>query len=296
MISVDALRRHVIAAQGYSGRRRRATTAGVEAAIERLGAVQLDSISRVDRSHRLTLAARIGAYPKDAITDLLARGRLFEYWAHEACLMPVDRWPMWKRRMEEYYVHPWRGRVIEDNPGLAELVLGEIRERGPLGSRHFEGESSGGMWSWKPAKIMLEALWSTGDLAICGRQGFQRLYDLSERVIPAEYREAPMPSEDEFLRDVALWAVTARGALTDGGIVEHARLKGGLARDPARDRGAGARGPARPPRRLRRRRAGAGAGGHGVRRQPDGDGADLAVRQPAVGSARSRAGSSASTT
>ena len=230
MISVDALRRHVIAAQGYTGRRRRSEAADVERTIRALGAVQLDSISRVDRSHRLTLASRIGAYPKDCITDLLARGRLFEYWAHEACLMTVDAWPMWKRRMDEYHVHPWRGRVIEENPGLAEQVLGEIRDRGPLGSRHFEGESSGGMWSWKPAKVMLEALWSTGDLAICGRQGFQRLYDLSERIIPAEYLEAPTPTEDEFLRQVAVWAVTGRGALTDGGIVEHARLRGGTAR------------------------------------------------------------------
>ena len=80
---------------------------------------------------------------------------------------------------------------------------------------------------------MLEALWTSGDLAIAGRQGFQRLYDLSERVIPAEYLEAPIPTEQEFLREVTVWAVTARGALTESGVVEHARLEGRRRAHPA---------------------------------------------------------------
>jgi uncharacterized protein YcaQ len=230
MISVEAVRRHVIAAQGYAGRRLSSNADDVETTIRSLGAVQLDSISTVDRSHRLTLGARIGTYPKEAVSKLLGEGRLFEYWAHEACLMTTDRWPMWKRRMDEYQVHPWHGEVVAKNPDLAGQVLAEIRERGPLGSRHFEGAGSGGMWNWKPAKVMLEALWSSGELAIAGRQGFQRLYDLSERVIPAEYLAAPIPTETEFLREVTVWAVTSRGALTERGVCEHARLKGGVAR------------------------------------------------------------------
>ncbi len=231
MISMGALRRHVIAAQGYAGRRRTAGVADVEATIRRLGAVQLDSISTVDRSHRLTLASRIGSYPAGAENELLAGGRVFEYWAHEACLLTTDRWPMWKRRMDEFQVHPWWGDVVAEKPELADLVLGEIRERGPLGSRHFEGaRTAGGMWNLKPAKTMLDTLWTAGRLAVAGRQGFQRLYDLSERVIPPEYLLAPTPTEREFLREVTVWAVTARGALTESGVVEHARLKGGVAR------------------------------------------------------------------
>ncbi len=230
MVAVSDLRRHVIAAQGYAGRKRTGTIADVEAAIRTLGAVQLDSISTVDRSHRLTVCARVGRYPRDTVTKLLDSGRVFEYWAHEACLLPIDRWRMWKRRMDEYRVHPWHGEVIAENPGLADQVLGEIRERGALGSRHFEGAGSGGMWNWKPAKVMLEALWSSGQLVICGRQGFQRLYDLTERVIPEEHREAPTPTDEQFLREVITWAVRSRGALTEAGVVEHARLKGGVAR------------------------------------------------------------------
>jgi uncharacterized protein YcaQ len=86
------------------------------------------------------------------------------------------------------------------------------------------------MWNWKPAKAMLDRLWNHGDLVIAGRQGFQRLYDLPERVIPKELLEAPVPTDAGRLEALALKAVTARGALTEAGVVEHWRLRGGVAR------------------------------------------------------------------
>jgi uncharacterized protein YcaQ len=86
------------------------------------------------------------------------------------------------------------------------------------------------MWNWKPAKRMLDALWTAGELAIAGRNGFQKLYDLTERVIPAAAREAPVPDEAEWLRTLALRAVEGRGALTAAGIKEHWRLDGGVRR------------------------------------------------------------------
>ena len=86
------------------------------------------------------------------------------------------------------------------------------------------------MWNWKPAKAMLDRLWNHGELVIAGRQGFQRLYDLPERVIPREMLDAPVPGEIERLRALTLKAVTARGALTEAGVVEHWRLQGGVAR------------------------------------------------------------------
>ena len=92
-VSLATIRRTIVAAQGYAGRFRRAGDDDVEAAIRRLTAVQLDSISTVDRAHRLTLAARIGAYDADAVTRLLRDGRVFEYWAHEASLLPIELWP-----------------------------------------------------------------------------------------------------------------------------------------------------------------------------------------------------------
>jgi uncharacterized protein len=117
-------------------------------------------------------------------------------------------------------------RALDDHPEVAEHVLDEIRARGPLGSRDFAGEGGEGMWNWKPAKRVLDSLWDRGDLAIAGRQGFQRLYDLTERVIPRRVLEAPEPSREEALRALVIRAVEARGALTESGIAEHYRLPG----------------------------------------------------------------------
>src|SRR5207344_1203201 len=227
--SLTALRRIVIAAQGYAPRGRRGTRREVEDAIRALSCVQLDSITAVERSHRIVLGSRVGAYPRETVSRLLAQGRIFEYWAHEACLIPAEEWPLFRRWMTRH--HPWRGDVIAQHPELAEEVLAAIRERGPLASRDFDGQGGGGMWNWKPAKVVLEALWHSGEIVIAGRvSGFQRLYDLAERVIPREVLDAPEPDETTRLRELAVRAVRARGALTESGIVEHWRLRGGAAR------------------------------------------------------------------
>ena len=227
-ITLPALRRLVIGAQGYAARSRRGTAREVEATVRRLSCVQLDSISTVERSHRIALASRTGAYPRGTVDRLLARGRLFEYWAHEACLLPAEDWPLFVPAMRNGG-RRWYGEIERTHPHLAEEVLATIRERGPLGSRHFEGATEGGMWNWKPAKAMLERLWNRGELTIAGRQGFQRLYDLPERVLPESVLRATVPHGDERLQALALRAVRARGALTESGIVEHWRLRGGVA-------------------------------------------------------------------
>ena len=229
-VSITAIRRLVGGSQGYTGRFRRAGADDVEAAIRRLTAVQLDSISTVDRAHRLTLTARIGAYPRDTVPDLLRAGRIFEYWAHEACLLPIELWPHFRRVMDGSGHWGTHDYALKEHSDLVEPVLERIRAEGALGSRDFEGQGRGGMWNWKPAKMVLEALWDRGELTIAGRKGFQRAYDLTERVIPQEWREAPVPSEEETLRTFAVLAVEARGALTEAAIREHWRLKGGKAR------------------------------------------------------------------
>lgn len=218
----------------------------VEERIRRLGCVQLDSIATVERSHRLVLASRIGAYPNEATSELLRTGRVFETWAHEASLVPVEDWPLYKFRMQERREHHWWGPVIDSDPKLAKSVMRAVRERGPLASRDFEGAGGGGtararrvgaderssssMWNLKPAKRMLDCLWTAGELVVSGRQGFQRLYDLPERVIPEKIREQPTADEATFLRETTLRAVRARGALTERGIREHTRIEGGAAR------------------------------------------------------------------
>jgi hypothetical protein len=227
-VSLAQLRRFVVAQQGFATRPRRSKSGDVGETVRRLGSVQLDSISAVDRAHRLTLTSRLGWYRPGSVSRLLGEGAIFEYWAHEACLVPVEDYPLFKRRMVHLRDEHWWGRKRQD-PETEALVLGAIRERGALPSRAFEGKGSGGMWSWKPAKRALEHLFAAGDVAVAGRDGFQRLYDLPERVIPRAYLEAPTPSEEEFQRGFALRAVQGRGALTESGIAEHCRFKGGAA-------------------------------------------------------------------
>lgn len=164
------------------------------------------------------------------MSALLRGGRLFEYWAHEACLIPACDWPLFRPAMQ-VGGRRWYGEVDRTHPHLREHVLEEIRARGALGSRHFDGAArQGEMWGWKPAKRMLELLWNHGELVVAGRQGFQRLYDLPERVLPRELLDAPTPSERERLRELVERAVRARGVLTESGAVEHWRLRGGTSR------------------------------------------------------------------
>ena len=226
-VSAAALRRYVVAHQGYTARGRKATPGEVAAEIGRLGAVQLDSISTVDRAHRITLATRIGGFDEGVVTRLLARGRIFEYWAHEACLLPIADYPLFKRRMRDLADRHWWGRErTTEGRAVERDVLERLRAEGALPVRAFEGRSEP-MWGWKPAKRALEHLFAAGEVAIAGRQGFQRVYDLPERVIPKEALEASAPSEAEFKRGYALRAVQGRGALTEAGIAEHCRFAGG---------------------------------------------------------------------
>jgi uncharacterized protein YcaQ len=230
-VTLAAMRRLVVSAQGYAPRFRRAQAGDVEEAIGRLAAVQLDSISTVDRAHRLTLTSRIGAYDETELQGLLESGRVFEYWAHEACLLPIELWPLFRRTMDgggHWGVHD---RALREHADLVEPVLERIRAEGPLGSRDFGGtRTSTEMWGRTPAKAVLEALWDQGVLVVAGREAFVRRYDLAERVIPRATLDAPTPDEDETLRTLTLLAVRARGALTEPAIREHWRLKGGRAR------------------------------------------------------------------
>ncbi len=233
-ISIPALRRLAVTAQGYPSRFRRADADDVEAAISRAMCIQLDTVTAVERSHRIAIASRVGLYPRDTVSQLLGEGRIIENWTHALCLVPAEDWPLyaWARAGMQDGV-PWHGDVTKRYPGLADRILGEIRERGALGSKDFAGEadpaphragtSSEAMWSWKPAKQMLDALFASGELVIAGRVHFHRLYDLPERVLPRKVLDAPVPSRDEAIKTLIVNAVQARGALSEVAIAEHVR-------------------------------------------------------------------------
>jgi uncharacterized protein YcaQ len=172
----------------------------------------------------------VGAFPEEVIVRLLREGRVFEYWAHEASILPIEQWPHFRRVMSGGGHWGSHDRALKLHGDLVDPIIERIRSEGPLGSRDFEGAGSGGMWNWKPAKMVLDALWDRGVLVIGERRNFQRSYDLAERVIPKRLLDAPIPSEAETLQTWALLAVGARGALTEPAIREHWRLKGGRAR------------------------------------------------------------------
>ncbi len=178
---------------------RRATPASVERAIRGLGYVQVDSINRIERAHHLVLAARFDDYTHRHLTHLLERKRsLFEHWTHDAAVIPVEWYAHWKPRFRRW--ERWakqRPRIRQRLGARPQAVLREVLERirveGPLSSADFEhrrGRRGEGWWDWKPQKMALEYHWRSGRLAIASRRGFQKLYDLSERVHPEAHAEA----------------------------------------------------------------------------------------------------------
>lgn len=217
----------MLAAQGLDRRpRRRARKADVLAAIRRMGALQIDTISVVARSPYLVLWTRIGDYDPRWLDALLAERKLFEYWSHEACFLPVEDYPLYRHRMLDHswagwrYAHKWMDAHRDDAARLLQFV----RERGEVRSTDFErADTRGGWWSWKPEKRMLESLFTAGELMIARREGFQRIYDLRERVLPA-WDDSRLPGTDEVRRALALKAARAMGIAKAKWVADYFRM------------------------------------------------------------------------
>ncbi len=204
-----------------SGRSRRARSAA-HTIIDRFGYLQLDTVSIAGaRSHAIVPLSRIDGFDPTLAEELLQPGEpVFEYWGHEACWLPMDLYPVFAFRREEFRHHPWWGDLIGQHPDVADRLLRQIRDDGPLKSLDMEGRGSSGWWDLKVAKKVATALWSSGELAIRERKNFQRTYDLTERVIPDQVRDRRVPKEDalEILFERALaghgWAATGTLAQT----------------------------------------------------------------------------------
>jgi len=172
---------------------RDASPRAVAALVERLGFVQLDSINVVDRAHHLTLAARLEGYRPEHLTHLLEKRRsLFEHWTHDASVIPTGWLPYWKPRFRRFARSErsakWmRSRIGEDPRAVLRSVRRRLRREGPLMTRDFEldpDQPRGSWWGWTPHKTALECLWRQGRVMISGRRGFDKIYDLTERVFP----------------------------------------------------------------------------------------------------------------
>lgn len=196
------------------------------ALIDRIGFVQLDSIQTVERAHHMILFARNQTYRKSHLADLLENERaLFENWTHDASIIPTRFFPQWKSSFATKAPHlakRWQGYGREGFVEQAKIVLAEIAKRGPCRTAEIgqdEKRSSGGWWEWNPSKTALEYLWHTGDLCVCHRQNFHKVYDLTENVIPAQHR-AHTPDRDELIDWSCREAMTRLGFATAGDLAK----------------------------------------------------------------------------
>ena len=191
-----------------------ATKQAVLATIRRIHALQIDTISVVARAPYFILWSRLGDYDAKWLDELLAEGALFEYWAHAACMMPIEEFGLYRRAMLEptnRFSH--RRAWVTEHHALLSRVRERIVAEGPLRSADFErtdGRKSGGWWDWKEEKTALEALFNSGELMVRRREGFQRLYDLRERVHPT-WEDTRVPSTEEATDGLILHAVRALG-------------------------------------------------------------------------------------
>ncbi len=205
-----SLRRIALAHQGLTGKRKLGRgIGGVRSALQRLGYVQIDTISVVARAHHHTFWSRVGGYRDDLIDRLIGRGEAFEYWSHAAAYLPMRDYRFSLPAMRAYRNGEERW-IRSRNPKLMRAVLERIREEGPLRARDFVASPRGspGWWDWKPAKGALEQLFIQGELMCVRREGFEKVYDLAERVLPSDV-DVTEPSVDEHaahLIDITLRA------------------------------------------------------------------------------------------
>ena len=226
-LSATGAQRLLLAAQGLErAPRRRARKEDVLAAIRRMGALQIDTISVVARSPYLVLFSRLGDYAPEWLDELLAEGALFEYWAHEACYLPIEDYPLFRHRMDAPESMGWKYRTawVEQHRHELDRVLAYIREHGEVRSADFAKRDGHvpGWWEWKPEKRALEYLFTAGQVMVARRRNFQRVYDVRERVHPAW--NAATPGRAAAERRLALIAVRALGIATARWVADYYRM------------------------------------------------------------------------
>lgn len=199
--------------------------------VRRLGVVQMDSVNVLVRSHYLPVFSRRGSY-KSALLERAAYDErlLFEYWGHEASLLPIESYPLFRWRMDDARqgVRTWGRlkRYATSHQHLVKAALDQIREHAPLGASELTGagKSQGSWWGWSQGKEILEWLFWIGEVTTSRRRNFERLYDLPERVIPDAVRNAPVPARDSAQRELMMIGARAMGVATARDLRDYFRL------------------------------------------------------------------------
>ncbi|MFD5399691.1 winged helix-turn-helix domain-containing protein [Streptomyces sp. NPDC127097] len=232
-LSRDDARRMALRAQGLLGAPDR--RAGVRGVLRHLGAVQLDTISVLARSHELVPYARLGAVGRPAVEAAYwttapagapaARPHSFEYWSHAACILPIEEWPhfAFRRRARRAKGHRWH--VMEDSERSCAAVLDRLTADGPLTTSELGGGRNGGeWWDWSETKIAVEWLLDTGQVVCTERRAWKRVYDLAERAVPDALLHDDL-DDAECLRRLVAQAGAAMGVATRADLADYHRLK-----------------------------------------------------------------------
>lgn len=233
-LSLDEARRIALAAQGLErrGAAREPQRADLERTIANLGLLQMDSVNVLVRAHYLPLYSRLGPYARNLL-ESAAYGdarTLFEYWAHEASLLPIATQPLWRWRMERARsgVGTWGriARFLSEHGAFVREVLAQLRDRGPLGAGELAAkkQATKGWWEWSEAKTALECLFWTGEVTTATRRHFERIYDLTERVLPAAVLRLPTPPPADAQRELMETAARALGVATAGDLRDYFRF------------------------------------------------------------------------
>lgn len=232
-ISAAEARRIALAAQGFADPRPDRTPGGwdLRRVIKRVGLIQIDSVNVLTRAHYLPAFSRLGPYPTGLLDRASQRAprRLFEYWGHEASLLPVELQPLLRWRMERAAGHAWGviRRIQRDRPELVREVLEQVRDRGPLAASDLREERprrSGPWWDWSDSKRALEWLFWSGQITAARRRRFERLYDLPERVLPASVVAAATPSPADAQRELVRIAARSLGVAAERDLRDYFRL------------------------------------------------------------------------
>jgi uncharacterized protein YcaQ len=237
-LSAAAARRIALAAQGFADPRPtgRVDARHIRRVLDRVGLLQLDSVNVFCRSHYMPVFSRLGPYPREALDKLTAhtagpvRREMFEFWGHEASLIPVELQPNLRWRMDRANEEAWGNivRVARDFPGLIEDTFDLVTRQGPIRA----GDTGlprpeprpGHMWNWHDGKVALEYLFWSGRVTAARRVNFERYYDLPERVLPAEVLGTPTPSVEAAQRELVRIAARAYGVATEPDLGDYFRL------------------------------------------------------------------------
>jgi uncharacterized protein YcaQ len=229
-LSAAQVRRLALGAQGFNEARPtgRVDRRHLRRVLDRMGLIQIDSVNVLVRSQELPLFARLGPHPRSLIADATADGELFEYWVHEACHVPTEHHHLYRWSMDR--PRRWGGfaRFTEERADFIEEVYEIVRERGPMPAGELsqrEGKK-GPWWDYDDAKVALEVLFDHGRVAAVRRPNdFARLYDIAERVIPADVLARPAVPEREARKELLVLAARSHGVGTIGDLADYHRHK-----------------------------------------------------------------------